>query len=203
MLLSKVFRHIALCFLLFLSAQAKAVLIVDTGTHTPSPYWDFNATQYFAGQFSIGEAFTLNSVESYFGVPDHDGGAAGSVTVAIHSDDGNIPDATIFSEDMAIPKDGIYKWRGVFGLAWELTAGTYWVSFTPDSAILGAMPGGAASPLAQYADNRGSGWGTTGVDSIGYRIAAEPTVVPEPASLALMGLGLAGIGWSRKVKAPK
>ncbi|MET0106126.1 MAG: DVUA0089 family protein [Sedimenticola sp.] len=54
---------------------------------------------------------------------------------------------------------------------------------------------GAGDPLSGW-----TGGGSAGTYTISFR-SATSAVVPEPASLALMGLGLAGLGYSRKKKA--
>lgn len=42
--------------------------------------------------------------------------------------------------------------------------------------------------------------GVVAMDSISYRAASVPVPVPVPATLALFGLGLTGLGWSRRRK---
>ncbi len=64
-----------------------------------------------------------------------------------------------------------------------------------------AMPSPASSPLGAYASYNSGNSGyieAIGLD-IGIRIDAS-SQVPAPATLALFGLGLAGLGWSRRKK---
>ena len=81
--------------------------------------------------------------------------------------------------------------------------GTYWVAFEVRSGqdLYGTMGDGAPSPLSDEAFNLGTGWYEYDGLDIGVRIYADLTQqVPEPATLALVGLGLASIGFARKKK---
>lgn len=193
-------RYIALGFFFFLSVSAKSAVIVDTGTPFGGPNWSFNSSQWFAGEFNIAEAYSVNSLESYFGTSQ-----AGNVTVTIHSDGGNIPGGVLYSANLAMAASSGLDWYGISDLDWSLDAGTYWASFTPDSTIYGIMPGTAPNPLDEYAQNSGSGWLDLGSDyfdyyDIGFRITAESIAVPEPSTLALASAGLLGLGFARRRK---
>jgi hypothetical protein len=181
---------------------ANAILIVDTGTPTGGPSYSFNAGQYFGGEFSIEDAYQVGSVEAYF---DNSFGTARDVEVSIHHDGGNVPGAEIYSTTISMPATSTPDWHGAFGLDWSLDAGTYWVSFIPDGQVSGVMPGTAPNPLDEYSVGIGAGWLNVAENTydnlgMGFRIGTN-TGVPEPSTLALMGIGLSGIGFARRKKA--
>lgn len=80
---------------------------------------------------------------------------------------------------------------------------TYW--FYTDSALAGSLTGNTSSGVAGE-NHWYSAGGTTSFNgpSTGINFTLEGEVagaVPAPATLALFGLGLAGLGWSRRKKA--
>ena len=98
---------------------------------------------------------------------------------------------------------GVNIWN--FGLGLDFAYGGFgqdlsdWKTILPDAAILGFSAG------------VGSGWGPFkgAVDNVSWTIGTTTTTsnfevmagtVPAPATLALFGLGLAGLGWSRRKK---
>ena len=195
---------IAAVLLAVTAGQTQAAFIVDTGIPTGSPKWTYNSFQYFAGEFSLSQSYTLDGIEAYFS-----SGGAGNVTIALHSDGGNIPGSILNSAVVSVPVNTGLGWHGVSGLSWNVSPGTYWVSFTPSSSIDGIMPGVAPSALNEYAQGSAGVWQDEGANSfdylgIGVRISASQggsTVTPEPTSLALAGfagIGMAVGAWRRR-----
>lgn len=184
---------------LMLASAAPAVVLVDTGANPGGTSWTFSYEQSFAGEFSIGSKYTLDSIEGFFG---NEGGLAGNVTISLHSDAGNIPGPVLFSASTTLAANAAADWNGVYGLGWNLGVGTYWVSFITDQNIAGNMPGNAPNPLDEYAQFTNRSWLDEGPNyfdylEVGIRINATPDI-PEPASLVLLASGLAGLGFAHR-----
>jgi hypothetical protein len=187
---------LATCITLSLPSPSAANTIVDTGTPSTATLWTFAPWQYFAGEFTVADAFILQTIEGYF--DNRYSAFAGTVDIAIHDDGGDVPGATLFVA--TTPVVGAFApldWYGVSGLNWELAAGTYWASFKPSSGLInGTMPGFAPHPLSNYANSLvelDHVWQGDDTPGIGLRINYQ--AVPDSTSTLSLFMGVALLGF--------
>ena len=188
-------RAVAFVFVgtLVLCGAASAEVIVDTGTPPDaSSAWTIGFGQSLAGEITLEEAWSITDIEIYMFtlIP-------GDVTLAIYGDNGHLPDiSSLFYSTSFFPDSSPSPaWVGANGLSWDLDAGTYWVAFEPAGNVFAAAPIGAPVPLDFYAYNIEGAWSGAVADNWGLRVQGTPvesSVVPEPATLTLCALGLAG-----------
>ena len=194
--------------ILAFSSQSHAAYIVDTGSG-----WEqfgvsiYNRTdgdyQFNAGQFTLGQAYTISSLETWMYSVD-----AGSVDLVLYGDNGNLPDPNneILRQSFSVAAPGpITEWQGLTGLSQSLNQGSYWISLektTPTDNFQVNLPSGAPNPLLHYAyraeeDNGGTWTSYTGHQ--GFRVGVN-NAIPEPSTMLLLGFGLAGLGLLRRRK---
>lgn len=151
--------------------------------------------QYWAGEFTLTNAYTIDSVSGWMG-----GMAIGGIDIKLYADGGEVPGAELFSQSfVAATYTSDPRWENFQGLNWSVGAGTYWVAFEPQpldmygSGFSTTMLVGAPSPLSGYAisNDVSPGYRAENGFTLGFRVEGTAAAVPEPESYALMLAGLA------------
>jgi hypothetical protein len=203
-------RSIALAAMTVLAlGTAQAAYIVDTGPGS-SPLWSLDdgfVNQHLGVTFNVGTASTINSIEGWIGLSTTSP-ASGNVLVELI--DGGSPNGSVLYSATFGPTFvglGLAAWQGEFGLNWLVAAGDYTLVFIGENGLKGFMPGGAPNALATEwfrndSTNNGDWTLAQGFDdfNLGIRIDATASAVPEPGTLALLGLGLIGLAAARRRK---
>jgi len=168
--------------------------IVDTGEPTSGGGFVLNPDQSLAGQFTLTNSYTIDSLEGWF-----DGREDGTATAAVYTDSATFPGNELFSAQFTldITTGNNLAWDGAYGLNWALDPGIYWLVFEVrpgDSLPSAAMPyQGIPNPLDKYAyfNTANGAWVVPGpiVEGFGMRVSA----VPVPAAVWLFGSGLIGL----------
>ena len=174
---------------------ARADVLLDTYAGAAPGFqsngWSIATTQFIDRPFSVVGSFNLTSIEVPLG---NFNSSTGIYNVSINSDNAGVPGTSLesFNVNVTTGVGVVQSYLLNSGLNPMLTTGTYYVVVTTtDGTLSGGWGWNNASNngAQQFSTDSGATWTNfTNVD-VAVRVIGSPSTVPEPASLAVLGVG--------------
>lgn len=193
-------------------ASSRAGIIVDTGASAYSSgggeaLYNYNDYQYLAGAFTVTQNTTITGINGWMGTF-----GGGNLNIGIAQDNFGLPGGGLFSQSVFVAASTPTAWQGIGSLDWDITPGTYWVTFEPAKlGFEGFMTHEAPNPMFNYAfyNSVNHEWISQASDGLGIQVFGDPGVVeppppmqpaPEPSTYGLIGGAALCVLVVRKIK---